>query len=90
MKRGLTGRYEVLSIGGEVIQAFVPDPLPPKPPLEMTPQRRKLLEEATLSLGRLDSITLLGGDPPDRRCLSQMEKGRGLRGQARVVEVGHA
>ena len=63
MKRGLTGRYEVLSIGGEVIQAFVPDPLPPKPPLEMTPQRRKLLEEATLSLGRLDSITLLLPDP---------------------------
>ena len=63
MKRGTTGRYETVFIGGEAVRAFVPEPLPPEPPLEITPARRKLMEEATLALGRLDSITLLLPDP---------------------------
>jgi Fic family protein len=63
MERGVTGRYETASISGETVRAFVPAPLPPDPPLEVTPARRKLLEEATLALGRLDSITLLLPDP---------------------------
>lgn len=68
MKRGRTGRYEVTSIGGEEIRAFIPHPLPPEPPLEMTSDRRKLLEQATLALGRLDSITLQSAAQP-RVCL---------------------
>ncbi len=52
MKRGPTGRYEVTSIGGETIRALVLDALPPKPPLEITPARRKLLEGATVAIGR--------------------------------------
>lgn len=63
MRRGPTGRYEVTATTGERVQAFIPDPLPPKPPLEMTPQRQQLLERATLALGRLDSVTLLLPDP---------------------------
>jgi Fic family protein len=63
MERGATGRYETTSPSGETVRAFVPAPLPPEPPLEITPARRKLLEEATLALGRLDSITLLLPDP---------------------------
>lgn len=63
MRRGLTGRYEVTTIAGERVYAFIPDPLPPKPPLELTAQRQQLLERATLALGRLDSITLLLPDP---------------------------
>jgi Fic family protein len=63
MNRGLTGRYETTSVSGETVRAFVPAPLPPDPPLELPPTRRKLLEEATLALGRLDSITLLLPDP---------------------------
>jgi Fic family protein len=63
MNRGVTGRYETTSPSGETVRAFVPAPLPPEPPLEVTPARRKLLEEATLALGRLDSITLLLPDP---------------------------
>ncbi|AAM71916.2 conserved hypothetical protein [Chlorobaculum tepidum TLS] len=50
-------------MSGENVRAFVPAPLPPDPPLEDTPARRKLLEEVTLALGRLDSITLLLPDP---------------------------
>ena len=63
MKRGLTGAYRITVVGGETIQAFVPAPLPPNPPLQFTPQRQRLLERATLALGRLDSITLLLPDP---------------------------
>jgi Fic family protein len=59
----MTGRHETTAVSGETVRAFVPAPLPPSPPLEVTPARRKLLEEATLALGRLDSITLLLPDP---------------------------
>jgi Fic family protein len=63
LKRGLTGHYEVIRVGGEEVRAFIPDPLPPNPPLELTTSRQRLLEKATLALGRLDSITLLLPDP---------------------------
>jgi Fic family protein len=63
MRRGLTGRYEITEVGGETIRAFIPNPLPPNPPLEMSAQRQQLLERATLALGRLDSVTLLLPDP---------------------------
>ncbi|MEJ5366083.1 MAG: Fic family protein [Desulfosoma sp.] len=59
MKRGPTGEHRVTVVGGETIRAFLPHPLPPKPPLDLTGSRTRLLEQATLALGRLDSITLL-------------------------------
>lgn len=63
MLRGATGRYEISSAGGEVIRAFVPHPLPPEPPLQFDTRRQKLLERATVALGRLDSVTLLLPEP---------------------------
>jgi Fic family protein len=63
MKRGVTGRYEVSTVGGEEVRAFVPDPLPPQPPLELSGARQRQLEKSTLALGRLDSITTLLPDP---------------------------
>ena len=63
MKRGTTGEYQITVVGGETVRAFIPSPLPPQPPLEFTPQRQRLLERATLALGRLDSISLLLPDP---------------------------
>jgi Fic family protein len=63
MNRGISGRYEISSVGGEVVRAFVPDPLPPQMPLDLVNARQRLLERATLALGRLDSITLLLPDP---------------------------
>jgi len=63
VQRGLTGQYEVTAVGGEQVRAFVPSPLPPEPPLELSHARQTLLERATLALGRLDSITLLLPDP---------------------------
>lgn len=63
MNRGLTGRYETSEIGGEQVRAFVPSPLPPVPPLDLTGRRQILLEQALLDLGRLDSVSTLLPDP---------------------------
>jgi Fic family protein len=63
MNRGILGRYEISHAGGEIVRAFVPDPLPPKTPIVLANARQRLLERATLALGRLDSITLLLPDP---------------------------
>jgi Fic family protein len=63
MERGFTGRFDVTRIGGEDVRAFLPDPLPPQPPLELGGTRQRLLERAVLALGRLDSITTLLPDP---------------------------
>jgi Fic family protein len=63
VERGITGHYEVTKAGGEEVRAFVPHPLPPEPPLELTGARQRLLEKSTLALGRLDSITTQLPDP---------------------------
>ena len=59
VQRGRAGRYEVTNVSGEAVRAFVPDPLPPDPPLQLGGAARKLQEEATLALGRLDSASIL-------------------------------
>ncbi len=59
MHRGLTGETIVSKIKDETVKAFVPYPLPPKPPLEIDADLREALDGALLSLGRLDSATTL-------------------------------
>lgn len=63
MKRGATGEYETIHLLEDEVRAFVPTPLPPNPPLEISNLTQKRIERATLALGRLDSITLLLPDP---------------------------
>ncbi len=63
MQRGLTGEYRVTSVANETVRAFVPHPLPPVPPVHITPDRQRLLERALLACGRLDAITALLPDP---------------------------
>jgi len=63
MHRGQTGRYEVTVTGGERVTAFVPVALPPSPPLALDGRLRSTLEEAALSLGRLDGMSTLLPDP---------------------------
>jgi Fic family protein len=63
VERGLAGHYEVRNIGGEQVRAFMPLPLPPTPALDLSGKRQLLLEQALLSLGRLDSISTLLPDP---------------------------
>jgi Fic family protein len=59
MKRKRTGEYVVISTVGEKVSAFIPDPLPPAPPLELTGRLRNGLDRALLELGRLDGITAI-------------------------------
>jgi Fic family protein len=63
MHRDATGRYADSLAGGEAVRAFVPHPLPPVPPLELSGALQSALEKATLALGRLDSLSLLLPDP---------------------------
>lgn len=63
MFREATGHRETSTAGGETVRSFVPNPLPPVPPLELTGVRQAVLERATLALGRLDSLALLLPDP---------------------------
>jgi Fic family protein len=59
MKRELQGRYVTISTVGEKAQAFVPAPLPPRPPIDWTPDLRSKFDQALLALGRLDSVSTL-------------------------------
>jgi Fic family protein len=63
MQRGLTGTYEVTTVGGETVRAFLPRPLPPEPPLQLDGPLPGLQEQALLALGRLDALSTL---LPDR------------------------
>ena len=63
MKRDTTGHYAPSTAGGETVQAFVPHHLPPVPALELTGTRQRMLEQATLAVGRLDSVSALLPDP---------------------------
>lgn len=63
MNRGATGRHEVTKTAGEVVRAFVPSPLPPLPPLDLSGSRQRLLERALLACGRLDGVSALLPDP---------------------------
>jgi Fic family protein len=49
------GRYIVTTYGDETVNAFVPPPLPPDPPVRLEPLQH-LLEQANQSLGRLDGL----------------------------------
>jgi Fic family protein len=59
MKRGKAGRYEVTSVAGEKVRAFVPAPLPPVPPLAFEGKLHRAIESAVLALGRLDGVSTL-------------------------------
>lgn len=49
------GTYAVTKVGGEVVRAFVPPPLPPVPPVRLEPLQN-LMEQTNQSLGRLDGL----------------------------------
>ena len=57
MKRTNTGQYVTSTAAGEVVQAFVPDPLPPAPPIELGHALGDRLDRAHIALGRLDGVS---------------------------------
>jgi Fic family protein len=44
-------------LSGETVRAFVPAPLPPRPPLEIDGKLRDTLDDAHVALGRLDGVS---------------------------------
>jgi Fic family protein len=59
MHRPQSGRYITVSTAGEPFRAFVPEPLPPEPPLVWSASLRLRFDAALVSLGRLDSVSAL-------------------------------
>lgn len=52
------GRFVETSVGGEKVKAFVPPPLPPKPPVDLSSMLTRL-SAAERALGRLDGVSVL-------------------------------
>ena len=60
MRRGPSGTVlPAPPVGGETVRAFVPEPLPPRPALEIDAALREEMDQALLALGRLDSVSSL-------------------------------
>lgn len=55
MMKQRVGKYLTQRITGEPFKAYVPNPLPPEPPIDLT-KLSGLLEKATHALGELNSI----------------------------------
>lgn len=59
-KKNRTGRYIQQATG---YKAFVPEPLPPRPPLELDNELLSLLSEADRRLGQLNGLVSIINDP---------------------------
>ena len=56
------GKYIKCSAAGETYQAYVPNPLPPTPPIQIE-KLSQLLEKANVAIGRLDGLSVTLPDP---------------------------
>lgn len=63
MKREKTGTYVTTTVAGESVHAFVPNSLPPEPPIVWSVELVQKQEEAAMALGRLDSMTAFLPEP---------------------------
>ena len=59
MERGPQGSYLTTRYGEELVHAFVPEPLPPKPPIMWSPVLQQKFDQAMVGLGQLDSLATL-------------------------------
>jgi Fic family protein len=57
------GAWVTQQSGPDGFSAFIPRPLPPEPPLVISPELQERLDAANQALGRLDGVTLLLPDP---------------------------
>lgn len=58
-----SGEYVSVTVGGEVCKAFIPNPLPPTPAINLDTADYDLMEKANRALGRLDGISSIIPDP---------------------------
>lgn len=63
MARGASGTYRISKTNDQMVRAFLPNPLPPNPPIDLGGKRTELLERALVSCGRFDGITATLPDP---------------------------
>lgn len=59
---GRIGEWVATATGGEIVRAYVPNPLPPNPSVDLT-AFASLIERANLALGRLDGVTSILPSP---------------------------
>lgn len=59
-----TGEFVTSSVSGERVRAFVPKPLPPKPPVRLDASVQARFDDALIALGRLDASARLLPSPP--------------------------
>ena len=66
------GHYVSTVAFDETVRAYVPPPLPPEPPLALSPQLLQRLSEADRAIGRLNGVAMLLGFTlwPRRRTLA--------------------
>jgi len=62
VKRTASGHFETTLFAEEAVRAFVPAPMPPRPPIDFSGLHRPL-EQATIALGSLDAVTRHLPDP---------------------------
>lgn len=58
-----TGSYRRRSVSGEAFSAYIPEALPPRPPLVIDANLQEKLDRANRAVGRLDGISTVLPDP---------------------------
>ncbi len=58
MERGPTGRYETVNDRGRCVSTFVPNPLPPDPPVQIDGELLLQLADALTAIGTLNATSL--------------------------------
>lgn len=56
---GRAGKFLPGSVAGESYHTFIPQPLPPNPPLQLSGEDYDLIEKANRAMGRLDGLSRL-------------------------------
>jgi Fic family protein len=54
-----SGKYKTGTVAGESYKYYIPNPLPPDPPLNLDAGHHELMEKANWALGRLDGVATL-------------------------------
>lgn len=68
MQRAATGPYEISSTAGEPVRAFVPVPLLPHPPLDLSGMGQALQDRALLACVRREALLSSQMRAPSRPC----------------------